>query len=207
MSRVDRMNTIRALISMIETLYPDLTGHSAHTERLAVLLYNALPFRLRIRIRKTDLRYAALLHDIGEVRIPAETLSKSGKLTDEEAARMKQHPEFSVDMLERMGGYGRILKAVRFHHERMDGKGYYGLPGAEIPYISRILAVADTFSAVTVSKSYRPVRSYEEGISVLKIGAGSQFDEELVELFCGISRAAVEASVKDLMILSDRMEE
>ncbi len=198
MSRIDEMNTIRTLVSIVESRDPNLSGHSVHTERLAILLYNALPFRLRLKINKKKLQYAALLHDIGQVGVPADTLSKSGKLNDEERAQMKQHPEISVAILSRIGGYDKILKAVRFHHERMDGKGYYGLAGSEVPYISRILAIVDTFSSVTVSKSYKPTRPYEDGISILKLGAGSQFDEELVEYFCSISRISVESCAAEM---------
>ena len=193
MRKIDDLNTIRTLVSIIESRDPNLSGHSVHTERLAVLLYNALPFRLRIRVNREQLRYAALLHDIGQVGVPADTISKSGKFTEEERAQMKQHPEISEAVLSRIGGYGNIIKAIRFHHERMDGRGYYGLSGSDIPYIARILAIADTFSSATVCKSYKPTGHYEDGISILKLGAGTQFDEELVECFCSVSRVSIEA--------------
>jgi putative nucleotidyltransferase with HDIG domain len=185
------INTVAVLISILETRDENLTGHSLHIEKLADLFYEELPTAMRIKVKKDDLRMAALLHDIGQSSVPSGTLGKAGKLTDEEREKVKHHPEASVRLLESMGGFDRILDGVRYHHERIDGRGYYGLKGDQIPIIARILAILDTFSAVTVLKSYKPARTYEDGITTLKLGAGSQFDEKLVTIFCSIPKSSV----------------
>ena len=193
MSRKDEhlIDTISVLVSVIDTRDENSNGHSIHIERLASLFYDELPPSYCLKFSKNDLRLAALLHDIGQACIPDGTIDKAGKLSESEKNQVKQHPEASVALLECMEGYDRILDGVRYHHERIDGRGYYGLKGKEIPIIARILAILDTFSAVTVLKTYKPARTYEDGITTLKLGSGSQFDAELVNLFVAIPKSRV----------------
>ncbi|MCR4678060.1 MAG: HD domain-containing protein [Lachnospiraceae bacterium] len=193
MSRKDErlIKTIAVLISILETRDENLSGHSLHIEKLADAFFEVLPLRYHFRVKRNDLRLAALLHDIGQSCVPPDTLGKAGKLTPSEKERIKQHPDASVSLLECMSGYDKILEGVKYHHERMDGRGYYGLKGHGIPLIARILAILDTFSAVTVLRTYKPTRTYEDGISTLKLGSGSQFDEELVDIFLSIPRSRV----------------
>ena len=77
---------------------------------------------------------------------------------------------------------------IEYHHERIDGKGYYGLKEENIPYAAKIIAIADTFSAITMKRSYKPPRSYEEAIEVMKDATGTQLDKELMEVFAGIPK-------------------
>ena len=128
----------------------------------------------------------------------AAILRKPGRFTPEEFNVMKTHAAEGAKIVH------NILKdtddvefhiiaenVAHYHHERVDGLGYYGLKGKKIPIIARILAILDTFSAVTVLKSYKPARSYEDGITALRLGAGSQFDEDLVEKFVAIPKARI----------------
>ena len=191
------LRTVEYLISIMEMRDPNLNGHSLHIEKLSLLLYDALPTPMRLTVRRNDLAYAALFHDIGQVGVTG-TISKAGKLTSDERAAVSRHPEISVEILKQIDGYKKILKGIRYHHERMDGKGYDGISSDRIPLISKILAIADTFSAVTVLKSYKPSRTYEDGISALKLGAGKQFDAELVEYFSLIPRHKVIECAEDV---------
>ncbi len=191
------MVTTRSLMGILEKRDANLDGHSAHTQRLAMLLYSFLPWNIRIKIRQEDLSYAALLHDIGKLGIPKEILDKPGKLDDNEWKIMRRHPEISVSILSSMGVPEKIQRIVRYHHERVDGSGYYGLSGREIPVESKILAIVDTYSAVTVRKSYKPARTYEDGIATLRLVAGTQLDEQLVNYFCDIPKHRVEACLEE----------
>lgn len=191
------LRTAEYLISIMEMRDPNLNGHSLHIEKLALLMYDALPANMKLRLRKSDLAYAALFHDLGQAGVTG-TIGKAGKLTTDERQAVSRHPEISVALLEQIGGYSSILDAVRYHHERMDGKGYYGITADRIPLISRILAIADAFSAVTVLKSYKPSRTYEDGISALKLGADKQFDAELVEIFSNIPRDKIIRCAEDV---------
>lgn len=191
------MVATRSLMGILEKRDANLDGHSAHTQRLAMLLYSFLPWDLKIKIRPKELSYAALFHDIGKLGIPKEILDKPGKLDDNEWRIMRRHPEISISILSSMGVPEKILNIVRYHHERVDGGGYYGLSGKSIPIESMIIAIVDTYSAVTVRKSYKPARTYEDGIATLRLVAGTQLDEQLVNIFCDIPKHRVEACLEE----------
>jgi HD-GYP domain-containing protein (c-di-GMP phosphodiesterase class II) len=191
------LRTAEYLISIMEMRDPNLNGHSLHIEKLSLLLYDAIPMRMKLKVRRDDVAYAALFHDLGQVGV-SDTISKAGKLTSDERKAIRRHPEVSVEILQQIGGYNGILKDIRYHHERMDGRGYYGIKTENVPLIAKILAIADAFSAVTVLKSYKPSRTYEDGISALRLGAGKQFDAELVEIFSMIPRHKVLACADEV---------
>ncbi len=196
-----------ALIGLMETRDIHMDGHSVHIERLVSVLYDYLPLNLKFTVNPENLRYAALFHDIGKLGIPEEILNKPGKLTKEEWEIMRTHPEISIEILKPIQAFEPILDWIRYHHERMDGKGYYGIDGRDIPLASRMLAIADTFSSVTVIKSYKPSRTYEDGINVLKMAAGTQLDSELVEIFCNIPKHEIEACAEDARLRIDSLTE
>ena len=186
-----RINTIAVLVSILETRDENINGHSLHILKLADTFYDEMPLSYHLKLNRNDLHLAAILHDIGQSCVPVDTIGKPGKLTTDEMQTIKQHTEVSCAIMELAGGCDKILDGVKYHHERIDGKGYYGLKGKKIPLISRILAILDTFSAVTVSKTYKPARTYEEGITTLKLGMGTQFDAELVEIFASIPESRI----------------
>jgi putative nucleotidyltransferase with HDIG domain len=132
-----------------------------------------------------DLKIGALLHDIGKLELGREILNKKEKLTDEELLLIKQHPIFGVNMLKTLTYFGNVIEIVKYHHERYDGKGYpEGLKGKEIPLGARIVAVADSFDAMTTMRAYRSRhKSYEEAAEELLRCAGAQFDPDIVNAF------------------------
>ena len=130
------------------------------------------------------LKLAAILHDIGKIGIRDAVLLKDGKLTDEEFAIIKNHTIFGAEILQHVKKLEVILPGVKYHHEKFDGSGYpEKLKGEEIPLIARIIAVADTFDAMTTDRPYRKGLSSEVALSELKNKAGTQFDPIAVDCF------------------------
>lgn len=131
-----------------------------------------------------DLRYGAILHDVGKIGVPDAVLQKPDGLDDDEWAIMRQHPVIGyhiLDPIPRLKGAARI---IRHHHERYDGGGYPdGLSGHDIPLGARILTVADSYSAIMDRRVYKEARTYEEAVSELRNNSGSQFDPQIVALF------------------------
>jgi putative nucleotidyltransferase with HDIG domain len=127
---------------------------------------------------------AARVHDIGKIGMPDRVLLKDGKLDDEEWATMKQHPEKGAELLERYPDFARGAEIVRHHHERWDGRGYpHRLAGAEIPFGARVIAVADSFDAMTSDRPYRMGMTVERAAAILREGRGVQWDAAIVDAF------------------------
>lgn len=128
-------------------------------------------------------RIGALLHDIGKIIVPTDVLNKPGKLTDEEWAIMKRHPEAGLELVADIDFPGDITAIIRNHHERWDGAGYPdGLAGEEIPLAARILCVADVYDALTTTRSYRPGLTHARAAEIMRNSPG-QFDPNLLEIF------------------------
>ncbi len=140
---------------------------------------------------------AALLHDVGKIGVPDRILRKPDKLTDEEFEAIKQHPQMGAVMVGAVPGLEEVLDAVRHHHERWDGEGYpFGLRGEEIPLTARLMAVADSYSAMTTDRPYRKGMEAAKARSILAAGAGTQWDPECVKAFLSAhqdSRSALES--------------
>jgi HD-GYP domain-containing protein (c-di-GMP phosphodiesterase class II) len=130
-----------------------------------------------------DAEFAALLHDIGKIKIPAEIINKPGKLTDEEWAVIKTHTVEGERLLSQIGGIlGNVGRIVRSCHEDWDGTGYPdGLTGENIPLVARIVRACDAFSAMTTDRSYRKARPVEEAVAELQRCSGTDFDPAVVE--------------------------
>ena len=140
------------------------------------------------------IKWASLLHDVGKIGIPEEILIKPGRLTDEEFKLIKQHPLYSKDILSNIfdknvglfndEDFALISDIAKYHHERLDGKGYpCGLKGEEIPIIARIISVADSYEAITAERPYKKAMSAEWAKEELIKGVGTQFDPKVVEAF------------------------
>lgn len=128
--------------------------------------------------------YSLLLHDIGNIGIAEQILSKTDHLSREEWDIVKRHPQISADLISQIDFLSPALASVRSHHERWDGNGYPdGLAGEEIPLAARIIAVADAFDAMTSDRPYRKALAAEEAREEIRRGEGSQFDPEVVRAF------------------------
>jgi HD-GYP domain-containing protein (c-di-GMP phosphodiesterase class II) len=136
-----------------------------------------------------DLEVAAILHDIGKIGTPDHILRKPGKLTDEEFAVIKKHPEYGWAVLRVVPGFERVSLFVLHHHEAFDGTGYpAGLRGDEIPIGSRIVSVMDSFDAMISSRPYRRGLPMDEAIRRLEAGIGTQFDPIVTPRFIAMAR-------------------
>jgi HD-GYP domain-containing protein (c-di-GMP phosphodiesterase class II) len=130
---------------------------------------------------------SGLLHDIGKIGIDDTVLRKPGKLTHEEYEHIKKHPELGYNILKDIRQIKDALPAVLYHHEAWDGGGYPdGLAGEDIPFLARILAVADAFDAMGSDRSYRKGMSDDRVDQILREGAGQQWDTRVVEAFFAI---------------------
>jgi diguanylate cyclase (GGDEF)-like protein/putative nucleotidyltransferase with HDIG domain len=134
---------------------------------------------------KENISIGALLHDIGKLELGRELLNKKEKLSKEEIELIKQHPVFGVNMLKTLRHFEEIADIVKYHHERYDGMGYpEGLSGEAIPLGARIVAVADSFDAMTTTRAYRNLsKSFAEAADELTKCAGAQFDPQIVKIF------------------------
>jgi len=134
-----------------------------------------------------EIETAGLLHDIGKIAIPEKILLKPGKLTDEEFEIIKSHPELGEKLVKSVEKLGLISNWLKHHHERYDGKGYPdGLVGEDIPISARIIALADTYDAMTSDRAYRKALSHEEAIAEVERCSGTQFDPNLAKIFIEI---------------------
>ncbi|MCX7921272.1 MAG: HD domain-containing protein [Clostridia bacterium] len=141
-----------------------------------------------------DLRYSAILHDIGKIGISANILNKEGKLTDEEYNEIKRHPSISHNILRDVEFIRKGLEGVLQHHERYDGRGYpYGIKGKDIHIFGRILCVADAFDAMTSDRPYRKGMPMEEALKEIERCKGTQFDPEISDLFIAMCKAVIDA--------------
>ena len=154
--------------------------HSRRVANIAALLASAMNLPAEAIGR---LHLGGLLHDIGKLGIHDSILKKSESLSDAEFEDIKGHPEIGCDILSGIESLASVLPIVRHHHERIDGRGYPDqLLGNEIPLEARILAVADSFDAMTSDRSYRDGKSVEKAIATLQQGAGKQWDAQIVHL-------------------------
>ncbi|MBV9281786.1 MAG: HD-GYP domain-containing protein [Chloroflexi bacterium] len=127
---------------------------------------------------------AARVHDIGKIAMPDALLRKEDRLTAAERAEMQTHPERGAELLERYPDFARGIDIVRYHHEHWDGTGYpHRLKGHSIPFGARVVAVADSFDAMTTDRPYRRALSVEQAATVLRAGRGKQWDPTVVDAF------------------------
>ncbi len=171
--------TIQALANAIEAKDEYTRGHSERIREFSTAIAGEMGITER---ELRDLTIAALLHDVGKIGVPEAVLRKEGKLTDDEYARVKRHPDIGADMLGSITQLAGAIPGIRFHQERYDGKGYpSGIAGTAIPLFARIIAVADTFDAMTSDRPYRKGLPEETALGELERGAGVQFDPACVE--------------------------
>lgn len=198
-TRRQRRTFFAAVTSLARTLEardPYTAGHSLRVRDFALRLARRLGLARRDLQR---LSLAAKLHDVGKVGLAEGILNKPGALTGEEWAQVREHPATGERILRPIIRSRAVLSAIRSHHERYDGGGYPdGLRGEAIPLLARIIAVADTFDALTSSRAYRAALSYEAALDILAGAAGTQFDPALVALFVTLIREHLSTDGRDL---------
>lgn len=176
------LEIIDGLLAAIDAQDGYTLAHSALVADTAFLLAEALALSDE---EQKLLLLAARLHDVGKISLPGHLLRKAGALDDEEQRLVRQHVEFSATILRGVPGLQDALAPILTHHERWDGHGYpAGLCGADVPLLGRILAIADAYGAMTLDRPYRAGLSLPERLMQLRLGAGTQFDPDLVAQLC-----------------------
>ncbi|MDO8963894.1 MAG: HD-GYP domain-containing protein [Coriobacteriia bacterium] len=172
-------DTVRSLVGAIEAKDPYTKGHSVRVASYAVKIAR----RLGMDDGEVErVEYAALLHDLGKVGVSRVLLSKTQSLTADEFAEVRRHPMIGADIVQSVPYLSDLAPAIEHHHERIDGRGYgEGLSGDSIPLSSRILAVADSYDAMTSVRPYRIARPVADAVEELVSAAGSQFDSSAVQ--------------------------
>ena len=175
------VNMVKSLVHAIEAKDVYTRGHSERVNLYCMMMAELLGLPEQ---EKETLHWASILHDIGKIGIPEQILNKPGKLTEGEYRSVQDHPTKGYNILTPIEQLSGSLCGILHHHERYDGKGYpRGLKGEEIPLAARIIAVADTFDAITSTRAYRPEKSSHEALEIIEEVSGSQLDPNLVELF------------------------
>ncbi len=177
---------IKSLITVLETRDPYTKGHSERVAKYSQMISE----KLGLEYNHIDrIKIASFIHDIGKVGIPDAILFKPTKLTFYEWEIVRYHPLFGYMIAQSVDRLKDIAPWIKHHHERWDGKGYPdGIEGELIPKESRIMAVCDAFDAMTSKRPYRGALSSDEALSVIRNGAGSQWDPEIAKIACEVLR-------------------
>jgi len=179
--RIRYMDTIEALRQVVDTKDEYTRGHSDRVSFYCVKIAQAIGLS---KVEIETLRIAGLFHDIGKMSITDDILLKNDKLSPKEYEEIKKHPIKGARILSVLSMFKDVVPVVKCHHERIDGKGYpEGLKGNEIPFLSRIVSVADAFDAMMSDRHYRSRLDLKSAIDQLISGAGTQFDPDVVRYF------------------------
>lgn len=187
--QVQRLNamswgTLQALARSIDAVSPWTAGHSERVTRVAM----AIGQQMQLPAEAIDqLHRGGLLHDVGKIGVSPAILDKRGKLDDVEYAAIREHPVIGARILEPIEAYEDVIPIVRHHHERFDGTGYPDrLAGRAIPFLARVLAVADVYDALVSHRPYREGWAPEAAVEYIASRAGSEFDPEVVAAFTAL---------------------
>ncbi len=174
-------SAVRSLVSAIEAKDEYTRGHSDRVALYGRRIATEMGYDFDTCER---LYLTGILHDVGKIGVPDATLTKPNNLTDEEYEQIQQHPDDGWGILQGLDSLSYVLPGVLHHHERYDGRGYPdGLSGEAIPIEARILAVADSFDAMTSTRPYRQGMPIEKAVEIIRAGAGEQWDPKVVEAF------------------------
>ncbi len=175
-----RLKALKRLATALEARDPYTHGHSRRVARYSTMIAKKLGIPAAEVAR---IRLAATVHDVGKLVVPLDILNKPGKLTEEEFGVIKRHAPVGAEMVSRIGDQ-ELTRIVAHHHERLDGTGYPSqLSGSEIPLGARIIAVADTFDALTSTRAYRPAKRHRDVFRILGEEMGTQLDPPAVQAF------------------------
>jgi response regulator RpfG family c-di-GMP phosphodiesterase len=200
------LDTMSSLMEAVEAKDEYTRGHTDRVKDYALLLARAAGAdETQLKV----IEYAADLHDIGKIGVPDSIVGKPGRLNDAERAVMNSHSDLGDRILQPLGFLAGARPIVRSHHERYDGRGYPdGLAGKEIPLAARILAIADSYDAMTSARPYREAMDPRDALVEIEIHAGSQFDPELVVVFIQLMKSLgqVAGSDRPQVALADNKE-
>jgi HD-GYP domain-containing protein (c-di-GMP phosphodiesterase class II) len=179
------IGSLKALTSSIDAKDKYTRGHSERVAYISKWIAERVASQENLDEEQIQRIYlAGLLHDMGKIGIDEEVLRKNGKLTDEEYGLIRKHPLIGAGILKEIKQMHDIVPGVLCHHERIDGKGYpNNLSNDKVPLIGRIIAIADTFDAMTSKRSYRDAMSPMEAIAEIERGLGTQFDKRIGQAF------------------------
>ena len=186
--------SLESVLALSKTLETRDINSGIHSKGMAELSEKVA---IQMKCNSKEIReicWAALLHDIGKIGIEDRILRKPGPLDDEEWERMKTHPLIGAQIVREISGLESLAPLIESHHERMDGSGYpKHLKGDEIPLGARILAVVDSYCAMTEKRIYRPALAQDEAIATLIQGKNTAFDSEVVDALVEVLRFKVRA--------------
>ena len=184
------------LATLLEAKDEYTATHSGNVRKLSISLAHAMELPANDIY---NISVAASLHDIGKVDIPYSIINKAGTLTDEEYDLIKKHTDATYKILNGLSSFAEIRNIARHHHERVDGHGYPdGLADKQIPLGAKIVAVADTYDAITSTRSYRHARSHEEALAEIQRAAGTQLDKNVVNTFVNMNFGWMITSLSDM---------
>ena len=188
------MGLLHALVAAVDAKDEYTRGHSVRVALFAKRLAEEAGYDAAFADR---VYLSGLLHDVGKIGVEDRVIRKPGKLDDEEFEQIKRHPEIGHRILRRVPGIDDILPGVLHHHEKVNGRGYpHGLTGEDIPLLGRLMCIADSFDAMTSSRTYRSAMPIEAALAEVQRCAGTQFDAALAETFCSIPRDDFAAMVR-----------
>lgn len=173
-------STVSSLTKALEAKDRYTSGHATRVMHIAVGTAQTLHLGTDI-IRR--IRYASILHDIGKIGISDSIISKPSKLTSVEFAEIRRHTEIGYDIIKENGFFGEIRELIRYHHEKMDGTGYYGKKSGEYPWEAMIISLADIYDAFVSDRPYRPAYSPEEALLSLENLIDIHFDLQIFDAF------------------------
>jgi putative nucleotidyltransferase with HDIG domain len=189
------LDTVRSLVGALEAKDVYTRGHSERVAQYAAAIAASMGLSEEAVER---IRLAAQLHDLGKVGLSDSVLCKAGTLTSDEYTEVRHHPEIGAEIVERVPALSDLAPIVRHHHERYDGTGYVdGLQGDAIPLESRVLAVADSFDAMTSSRAYRAAMSSADAVEEILACRGSQFDPKIVEHLNSVIGAELQEDIRE----------
>lgn len=187
-------NTVETLVRTIQAKDQYTAGHSTRVSRYALMIADRLGLSTK---DKHHLYLAAMLHDIGKIGVPDDLLNRPGKLTQEEMEKVRNHVVVGASMIEMLGEMHPIVPLIRHHHECYDGSGYPdGLKGEQIPLISRIIAVADMYDAMTSDRPYRKRRNHQTAVEEIISTAGTKIDPHVANVFLEVLKDLVPGESK-----------
>jgi putative nucleotidyltransferase with HDIG domain len=185
-------NTVETLVRTIQAKDQYTAGHSTRVSRYSLMIADKLGMSTK---DKHQLYLAAMLHDIGKIGVPDDLLNRPGKLSEEEMERVRSHVQVGASMIEMLGEMHPIVPLIRHHHECWDGSGYPdGLRGEQIPLVSRIIAVADMYDAMTSDRPYRKRRSHQFAVDEILAASGTKIDARVADAFLDVLKDLVPAT-------------